>query len=296
MSTNSALEGSLRVDKPPRRIASSMVRAISTIKSHPLVALEVTILVGLLAVSAISPLLPLPSPNVGDLADGLIPPLSPGHGLGTDLQGRDIMVRVIYGLRTTVGISVAVTLLVVALGTTLAVISGFYRRTDGLIMRIVDIQLAFPSIVLAIALVAALGGGSVPNVIIVLTVAGWVPYARVGRSKVLSIKASSYIEASRSIGSRDLSILTSHILPNVLPTMIAMAVADFPMIMIQAASLDYLGLGVPSSTVTLGVMVREGQDQMFSAWWVAVFPALVMAIVVLLATSIGDAIARHVNR
>jgi len=188
------------------------------------------------------------------------------------------------------------TLLALVVGLSLGVLAGYVRAAEAVIMRIVDVQLAFPSLILAIAIIAALGGASGTNIVIVLAITGWVTYARVIRSAVLSIKKSLYVDAALSTGARHLLVIRAHVLPNVLPMCLAMGVAQFPMFMIQAASLDYLGLGVPASTPSLGVMVQEGQQTLFAAWWPAVIPAVAMAAMALAVTSIGETFTRRLDK
>jgi peptide/nickel transport system permease protein len=260
------------------------------------IALELAVIVVIILASLLAPLLPLPGPNAGRLQDSLVPPLHGGHLLGTDLQGRDILSRILYGVRTSILIGLVATAAATVAGTALALLAGYVRGLDPIVMRLVDIQLSFPSLVLALAIVAALGGASVTNVVIVLVATGWVSYTRVGRAMTLSLKGALHIEAARSIGVRPSRILLVHILPSVIPIMVAMAVSHLPMVMIQEASLSYLGLGVPASTPTLGVMLHEGQQVLFTAWWPAVVPGVAMALVVVMLTSLGDWLSRELGQ
>lgn len=259
------------------------------------VAIAAAVLAILVLASVLAPILPIRDPNAGTLIDSMLPPGHGGHLLGTDQLGRDLFARCIYAIRTTLGISVTVTLAAMVIGMVLGVLAGFFKMADGPIMRIVDIQMAFPALILAIAVVAALGRSSALNLIIVLVIAGWVSFARVARGMTLSIKQTLYVEAAGALGSGRFRIVREHVVPNALPVLAAMAVSDLPMVMIQAASLNYLGLGVPASTPALGAMIKSGQDSLFSAWWPAVIPAAVMALVVLCATSIGDFATRYAN-
>lgn len=261
-----------------------------------MVVLEVVLVAAIIVVSLLAPLLTLPDPNSGQLLDSLAPPLSPDHLLGTDFQGRDILSRIVYGARTSLMISIGATVVALLIGLALGMIAGYIRWLDPMVMRLVDIQLSFPALVLAIAIVAALGGAKIVNVVIVLIVTGWVSYARVARGMVLALKEALYVEAARSIGVPSWRILVVDIMPNVLPTMIAMAVAQLSMFMIQEASLSYLGLGVPASTPTLGVMLQQGQQMLFMAWWPAILPAIAMAFLVLLLTSLGDFLSQEAGK
>jgi peptide/nickel transport system permease protein len=265
-------------------------------RRHPLVAVELALIVAILLISFAAPLLGFGDPNHGDLLQSLDKPLSPGHLLGTDVQGRDILTRVVFSIRTSVLISLVATVAALLLGLTLGLLAGTVRWLDTPIMRLVDIQMAFPALVLAIAVVAALGGASIVNVVVVLIVTGWVGYARVGRAMVMSLRDALFVDAARASGATSTRIAWRHLAPNVLPTLVAMAVAQFPMLMIQEASLSYLGLGVPASTPTLGVMMQDGQQVLFTAWWPCVEPAIVMAVLVLILTSLGDYASRALNR
>jgi peptide/nickel transport system permease protein len=292
MSTAPAPSASAVTPMRPGRLA----RLAHTMGKHPMVAMEVALVVAVLVVSFLAPILTLADPNIGQLLDSLAPPLSPNHVLGTDFQGRDILSRIVYGARTSILISLSATIAALLIGLSLGLMAGYIRWLDAAIMRLVDIQLSFPSLVLAIAIVAALGGAKIINVVIVLIVTGWVSYARVARGMVLALKESLYVEAARSIGVPSRRILVVDIMPNVLPTMIAMAVAQLSMFMIQEASLSYLGLGVPASTPTLGVMLQQGQQTLFVAWWPAILPAIAMAMLVLLLTSLGDFLSQEAGK
>lgn len=266
------------------------------VRRHPLIALELVLVAVLLIVSLAAPALPFGDPDHGRLADSLDRPLSPGHPLGTDQQGRDLLTRAIFAIRTSVLISLVATGVALVLGLAMGLLAGGVRRLDAPIMRVVDVQMAFPALVLAIAVVAALGGASIVNVVIVLIITGWVVYARVARAMVLSLRGALFVDAARASGATPWRIALRHLMPNVLPTLLAIAVAQFPMVMIQEASLSYLGLGVPASTPTLGVMMQEGQQVLFTAWWPAVVPAVAMAVLVLMLTSLGDFASRVLNR
>lgn len=265
------------------------------VRKHPWIAFELFLVVSLVSLSLAAPYV-FSDPNSGSLIDSFQPPLTPGHLLGTDLQGRDILLRVMFAIRTSVLISLVATTAAMVVGMALGLVAGGVKGMDAPIMRLVDMQMAFPTIVLAIAVVAGLGGASIKNVTIVLIVTTWVIYARVGRAMVAGLKDALFVDAARATGATGWRIGWRHLAPNLLPTLVAIAVAQFPMVMIQEASLSYLGLGVPPSTPSLGVMLQEGQTTVFTAWWPAVMPGVVMALVVLLLTSLGDFASRELNR
>ena len=213
---------------------------------------------------------------------------STSHIMGTDALGRDILSRVIYGARVSLIVGITAVLLGAGIGTTMGLFSGYYGGwLDAIIMRIGDIFLAFPYLLLAIAIVAVLGGGLL-NVIIVLAIATWVPYARLTRGSVLSAKAQEYIVAARAIGVSDGSLLFRHLLPNVVTPIIVYGTFAVAAAIIAEASLSFLGLGVGSSTPTWGNMLADGRAYLSTAWWLATIPGLAIMLTVLSINLIGD--------
>lgn len=210
------------------------------------------------------------------------------YPLGTDPNGRDVFSRIIYAAQ----ISLIVGVTAVAIGGTVGVVaglvSGYYGGlADSVIMRIADIQLAFPFILLAIAIVAVLGGG-LTNVIIVLGIGSWVPYARIVRGQVFSAKSQEYVLAARTIGADDVKILFGHILPNVITPAIIIATFGVAAAIIGEATLSFLGVGIQPPTPTWGNMLADGRAYVASAWWLATFPGLAIVVTVLSINVIGD--------
>jgi peptide/nickel transport system permease protein len=208
--------------------------------------------------------------------------------LGTDANGRDVLSRIIYAARVSLIVGVAAVALGAGIGVLAGLLSGYYGKgVDAVIMRIADVQLAFPFILLAIAIVAVLGGGLI-NVIIVLGVGSWVPYARVVRGQVLAAKHQEYVIAARTIGARDPVILFRHILPNVITPAIVIATFGVAAAIIGEATLSFLGVGIRAPTPTWGNMLADGRAYVASAWWLATFPGLAIVLTVLSINLIGD--------
>ena len=223
------------------------------------------------------------------LMDRLQPPsVAARHWLGTDQLGRDVFSRVVVGARVSLTIGAVAVCGAGALGTALGLLSGYARGiADGVIMRIADVQLAFPFVLLALAIVAALGPG-LGNLIIVFVVTGWVVFARVVRAQVLQVREREFVEASRSLGASPRRILLRHILPNLTGSLIVVASFELAKIIVWEASLSFLGLGVPPRTVSWGAMLSDGRQYIDTAWWVAMFPGLTLVAVVLAINTIGD--------
>ncbi|TBL76145.1 ABC transporter permease [Paenibacillus thalictri] len=239
-----------------------------------------------------APKLALHDPNAQDLLMRFKPPFwlegsESGFLLGTDHLGRDLLSRIIYGSRISILVGVTAVLISGVLGMVIGLLSGFYNALDHVMMRIADIQLAFPTILLALAIVAVLGGG-LENLIIVLGVTGWVPYARVVRSEVLSIRSSDYVVAAQTIGVSDFRLLFRHILPNIFSPVITIATFQVASAIISESSLSFLGLGVPIDVPSWGNMLNQGQLYMESAWWISVFPGVSILLVVLAINILGD--------
>ena len=249
----------------------------------------VLVLVLLLAVLApwIMPL----DPSRIDLAHRLAPPgIDSGHLFGTDQLGKDVLTRVVYGSRLSLLIGFLAVGLSTLIGVSLGLVGGYFGRIiDAVLMRVADVQLAFPFILLAIAIIGALGP-TVPNIVIVLALSGWVQFARVVRSETLSLRRRPFIEAMEIMGSSTWGILWRHLLPNVLPSVIVLATLELGRVIILDSGLAFLGLGVPPPAVTWGTMLAEGRNYIREAWWLSVFPGLALMIVVLAFNLAGDAL------
>jgi peptide/nickel transport system permease protein len=234
-------------------------------------------------------------PYAQDLGNRLRPPFwlpgaSPGHLLGTDGFGRDILSRILYGGRVSLLIGFACSSVSATIGITLGLLSGYVGGKLGLvILRAADIQLAFPFLVIAIAVIAILGS-DLPVLVGLLSVAGWVYYARITRGQTLRIRNAEYIEAARVIGCGSARIILRHVLPNVLsPNLVIWTFAIATLILIES-SLSFLGVGVQPPTPSWGNMLSEGRTYVDDAWWLAIFPGLAITITVLAVNTLGDAL------
>ncbi|HET8591970.1 MAG TPA: ABC transporter permease [Nakamurella sp.] len=253
--------------------------------------------VGILAIVVIigifGPWIAPHDPTAQDLTARLSPPFwaeghAPGHLLGTDSLGRDVLSRIIYGARISLLVGVAATLLSGVIGTVIGIVAGYYRRwLDVIFMRLADIQLAFPTILLALTVVVVLGP-SLWFVILVLGFTGWVSYARVIRSEVLSLRSREYVTAARAIGDSDLQIMWRHLRPNVLAPLATIATLQVASMIIAEASLSYLGLGVPPTVPTWGGMLSDGQLYIRTAWWISVFSGAAIMLTTLAINITGD--------
>ncbi len=212
------------------------------------------------------------------------------HPLGQDQNGSDILSRLLMGARISLYVGFWVIGISGGIGIAVGLISGYYGGwLDVIIMRIVDVLLAFPGLLLAIALVAVLGP-NLNNVIIALTVLGWVSYARLVRGQVLSVKEQEYVLASQTSGISDARVMVRHILPNVIQPVIVQATFNLAGTIIAESSLSFLGLGVPPGTPSWGTMLSEGKDVLIEAPHVSIFPGLAIMLVVMVCNMLGDAL------
>ena len=210
------------------------------------------------------------------------------HPLGTDQLGRDVWSRILIGSQISVLVGIVSVAISGVIGVTVGLVAGFYGgRLDALLSRITDTMLSVPFVLLALAIVGVVGP-SLPNLIIVLSVTGWVTYARVIRGEALSLKEREYTTAARVIGQRDWLIALRHILPNVMATVIVLTTLNVASTIIAESSLSFLGLGVQPPTVTWGGMLADGRQFVATSWWLATFPGLAITIAVLGIIFVGD--------
>ncbi|MBQ8933593.1 MAG: ABC transporter permease [Lachnospiraceae bacterium] len=254
--------------------------------------LGVLIVLLVVLTAILAPILAPYAPGKQDLMHKLADPIFAGgtsdHLLGTDQLGRDILSRLIYGSRVTILVAFFGTVLAGLIGVMLGAVSGYYGKwVDAVIMRIVDIQLSFPFVLLAL-FVAAVLGRSLRNVIIVAAVSSWVQYARLIRGEILNVRELEYIEAIRSVGAKNNWIILHHVIPNVISPVIVQATLGMARIILMEASLSFLGLGVPLEVPTWGRMLSEGRDYMLTNPWMAILPGLAITLTVLGVNLMGD--------
>ena len=210
------------------------------------------------------------------------------HPLGTDHLGRDILSRILYGGRISLGVGLSAVTLSGLIGVTLGLLAGFHGgRTDAVIMRVVDVFLAIPYILLAMGVVFALGP-SLLNVILVMAVTRWVQFARIVRADVLSIREREFVSGARARGNRSMRLLLRHVLPNALTPIIVVATLELAFMIIYESALSFLGLGVQPPTPTWGWMLADGRNYVATAWWLATFPGLAIMLTVLAVNLLGD--------
>jgi len=269
-----------------RRVLGSLIRA-----RIPLIGLAVLLAVILVAILA--PVLAPRNPNSQELELRLKPPLwaegaVPAYPLGTDQLGRDILSRLIYGARISLIVGFLTAGLSGLLGLTLGMLAGYYGRlVDGCISRIIDVQLAFPFVLLALSIVAVLGGGLL-NVILVLGIGGWMSFARIVRADTQALSGREFVQAARCLGVSDWRIMTRHILPNVLAPVIVIGSFAVSTNIIYEAALTFLGVGVSPKIPTWGSMLADGRDYLSTGWWIATWPGLAIMVCVLGINLVGD--------
>lgn len=247
------------------------------------------ILIALLFVAAFADLLAPHSPVQGDLRNArLLPPGSAGYLLGTDDQGRDILSRLIHGSRLTLFVVALVAVIAAPVGLLVGTVAGYAGGwIDGLLMRITDIFLAFPKLVLALALVAALGPG-IENAVLAIAITSWPPYARIARAETLTFRNSDFIAAVQLMGASPLRIVLSHIVPLCLSSVIVRVTLDMAGIILTAAGLGFLGLGAQPPLPEWGAMIASGRRFILDQWWVAAMPGFAILIVSLGFNLLGD--------
>jgi len=243
-------------------------------------------------------------PGALDILDARLPPAwieggSLRYLLGSDSQGRDVLSTILHGARISLGVSLAANLAAMALGVTLGLVAGYFGgRIDDMLMRVADVQLSFPTILIAL-LIDGIARQvmprdvhatlAIPLVVIAIALANWVQYARTVRGSTMVEKNREYVQAARVIGVGPTYVLIRHILPNVMGPVLVIATLGFGSAILTEAALSFLGLGVPATHPSLGTLIRIGNEVLFSGeWWITVFPAIALVLLVLAVNLLGD--------
>jgi peptide/nickel transport system permease protein len=269
------------VDLPPRSDLSRLPWA------------SLVIIVALVAAALLAPVLAPHSPTVQSLPDKLLPPAwqeggSAKHPLGTDLLGRDLLSRMLYGARVSLTVAAAALLAGGAVGLAVGIVAGYLGgRADSVLMRVVDATLTFPTILIALLLAVSLGPG-LQTIVLAITLIIWARFARVVRGEVLTVKGRDFVALARVHGCSHLRIMAVHIMPNVLNTFMVLLTLHIGFVIIVEASLSFLGAGIPPPTPSWGQMVSDGRSHIASAWWLSVIPGAAIMLVVLAFNLFGD--------
>ncbi len=279
-------------DRPQSRTQARLGRAYVTWRqftANRLAVVGLLIILSLLLVAAFADVIATHNPVMGDLKNArLLPPGSAGYLLGTDDQGRDIFSRLVYGSRLTLLVVVLVAIISAPIGLIVGTVSGYAGGwVDATLMRITDIFLAFPKLVLALAFVAALGPG-IQNAIIAIAITSWPPYARIARAETLTVRRSDYISAVKLMGASPLRIIVRHIMPLCISSLIVRVTLDMAGIILTAAGLGFLGLGAQPPLPEWGAMIASGRRFILDQWWVAAMPGIAILVVSLGFNLLGD--------
>ena len=262
-------------------------RIRSLARQNKLAAFSAVLILLIILIAIFAPLIAPYDHLAQNLAQRLQHP-SAAHLLGTDELGRDVLSRLIFGARISLIIVLVPTLISMMIGTALGMCAGFYGgKVDFIIMRMADVMLAFPSLLLAMVVMYTMGGGLI-NIFIALSLVNWAGTARIVRSQTLSLKEKEYVEAARSIGVKNSVIMLRHILPNCLPSLIVLFTLDIPSAILSEASLSFLGVGAQPPSASWGLMVVRGKKYLFSEPWLSIAPSVAIMIVVLAFNFLGD--------
>jgi peptide/nickel transport system permease protein len=272
----------------PQAAGVARLAAPGRLRRHGLGVLGLCLVVLAVTAAVAAPWLAPHDPLRSDFAQGLRPPGTPGHPLGTDQLGRDLLSRVLYGARIALFIGLCTVALTALVGSLVGLVAGFVEGLPGaILMRLADVQLSFPFILLALTINAIVGLG-LQNIIISLSAAGWVVYARVVRGQVLSVKQRDYVQAAAALGTGRARVAVRHVLPNVAPSIVVVASLQFSQFVVAEAAISFLGFGVQPPTPAWGSMLSEGRDFLYVAWWLAAWPGAALALTALGVNLVGD--------
>jgi len=278
-------------ERPASRMQASLGRAYVAwrrFSANRLAFLGLLIIIALLVVAAFADLLAPYSPTIGDLKNARLLAPSAAHWFGTDDLGRDIYSRIIYGSRWTLYVVILVAIIASPIGLLVGTVAGYGGGwTDAILMRITDIFLAFPKLILALAFVAALGPG-IENAVLAIAITSWPPYARIARAETLTVRNSDYIKAVQLMGASPFRIVLRHIMPLCISSLIIRVTLDMAGIILTAAGLGFLGLGAQPPLPEWGAMIASGRRFVLDQWWVAGAPGFAILIVSLGFNLLGD--------
>lgn len=289
--SSESLHDWLMSDRPQSRRQAALGRAYGVWRSfarNRLAMVGLAIIILLILMAALANVLAPYAPSVGDLRTTRLLPPSAAHWFGTDDQGRDILSRIMHGSRITLFVVVLVAVLAAPIGLVVGTVAGYAGGLlDAALMRITDIFLAFPRLILALAFVAALGPG-IENAVIAIAITSWPPYARIARAETLTIRQADYIAAVQLIGASPWRIVLRHIMPLCLSSVIVRVTLDMAGIILTAAGLGFLGLGAQPPMPEWGAMIASGRQYVLDQWWVAAAPGAAIFIVSLAFNLLGD--------
>lgn len=261
------------------------------LRRRPLILASTLVLIGFILLAVVFPLIPGIDPTASKISARLeAPSWAGGEGglLGTDELGRDLLIRIFYGLKTSFTVGIGAALFGATVGTLLGMVAGYFGgKTDAIIMRLADVQLSFPGLLLVLVIVGALGRG-IPIMIFLLGFMSWMLFARVIRSAVLSFRTTDLISATHSLGASSLRILAYHIFPNVVPALMALVTLRFAQLMLAEASLSFLGFGIQPPEISLGAMLAQGRQVLSTAWWLSTFAGSFLTVGVLSTNLVGS--------
>lgn len=265
------------------------MKVLKFLKSHKQFTVFLILAIAIICVAIFAPFIAPKDPYDAVMTDSLQAPSSK-YLCGTDKLGRDILSRVIYGTRTSLVMTLALVAIIFVLGTALGIIAGYCGGiVDEVIMRIADMCISFPGLVLAIAIAGMLGPNMV-NAVIAIAAVSWTKYARLARSLVLKIKSNTYMEAAVVTGTRTKNMIFRYVVPNLITTMIITAATDIGGMMLELASLSFLGFGAQAPTPEWGLMLNEGRTYIAKAPWLMIYPGIAIVIVVVVFNMLGDSI------
>jgi len=292
---NNALKKNELIDNFNNKKSSKYINFFKSLFSYKWAVVSIIWLIIIINTAIFANIISPHDPNRNNIMERVAPPLAQDkqgnikYLIGSDGLGRDSFTRLLYGARVSLIVGFASVFVGGFIGISLGMIAGYYGKlTDDVIMRLADIQLAFPFILLAILFLVVLGEGLI-NLILVLGIGQWVTYARIARAQTISQKEKEYVEAAKALGESHTSIIFGSILPNILAPLIVIASFNVASVILAEASLSFLGLGVPHNIPTWGAMLAESRDHIFAKrWWLPFFPGMAILITVLAFNIIGD--------